>query len=377
MNPLKHYHSVQTLPTDIEAKLDKMTSDGLFYREERYTLNIDPAVPDGFYPDGKPTVEMPGFLYPCYAPNYLGIPFPSTLAAVPEGYSRTASVAALEWLEKTLTDPIVNLKHFDAEMFTAVVDGKDFKFSFPNTLIQYIDGDPQYNIACRKRYAAAIAVADVADNNQDWEDGTIPYYMECQARFLLWCWDRTCGGQDACPTDCFIVRITGNTPGDVTVRVVHGDHQKDNAVIRRVCKRMAGKDPAGIAVTIRDQGTWYERKEQEREDAYVIDDPDIYQLVRSYMETKTSRKTLEAKAKSIKEQMDGIALHLSRQIHDGDRFGLVKDLGGMREYTVSHTPKRIEAAKVTPPLIRQYFPEHAGFIKIHEVARGSVSIEAE
>lgn len=377
MNPLKHYHSVQTLPAGIENKLNKLTDNGLFYKEERHTLTIDPTIPDGFYPDSKPTLEMPNFLYPCFAPYYLRVPFPSSLINVPEGYSRTASIAALEWLEKTLTNARMNLKHFDAEMFTALVDGQEFKFSFPNTVINYLDGDPQQGTAFQERYATAIAIADVSDNNADWDDGTIPYYVECQARFLLWCWDYTGGDLDTCPTECFIVRITGNTPGDTTVRVVHSDPQKDSTVVKRICKRMAGNDPAAVMATVREQGTWFERKEKEREDAYVIDDPDTYNLVRSYMEAKTSRKTLEAESKKIKAQMDTIALRLSRFIQDGHRFGLAKDTVGMREYTVSHTQKRTEAPNVNPPLIRQYFPEHADLIRVYEVPRGSVSIEAE
>lgn len=375
MNPLKHYHSVQTLPAAIDDKLNTLTANGLFFHAE--TKTAAPNVPDGFYSDGKPTVEMPGFLYPCFTPYYLGIPYPSTLAAVPEGYSRTASIAALKWLEKILTNPIINLKHFDAEMFTATIDGTDFRFSFPNTVIRYLDGDPQNGSSFRDRYAAVITIADVADNNADWDDGTIPFYVECQARFLLWCWDQTCGDQDSCPTDCYVVRITGNTPGDTTVRVVHADPQKDSTLVRRVCKRMTGKNPADVKATIRDQGAWYERKAQEREDAYVIDDPDFYHLVRSYMETKTYRKELEAESKKIKAEMDNIALSLSCQIQSGTRFGLAKDTVGMREYTVSHTNRRTELPKVNPPLIRQYFPEHAEFIQVFEKVRGSVSIEAE
>lgn len=378
MNPLKHYHNI-SIPVGLEAKLDKLTDIGLL-RSANTPLNPNAStssIPDGFYPDGKPVSENPDFLFPCYAPFYLGTPYPSTLASVPDGYSRTAAIAALEWLEKTLENPLINRKHFDAEVLTATIDGNTYQVAFPNTIVRFVDGDPNYAVAYRERYAAVVTIADVSDNNQDWEDGTIPFYAESQARFLLWSWDMKYGDMDECPTDCFVVRITGNTPGDITVRVVHADPQKDSTVVKRICKRMAGKSPAEISGNIRNQGTWFERKEQERQDAYVIQDEEFYELVRSYMEVRTLRKTLESESKKLKEQMDAIAIRLASMTGTDRMSGQVQDTANGRSYKVGHMAKRVQSVTVSPDLIRQYYPEHASCIHINEVPRGRITIEAE
>lgn len=376
MHPFKYYHNVTSLPADIDAKLDTLSLHGLFTCDE-LPVTAGDKVPDEFHPDGRPVTEQPDVLYPCNAPFYLGTPYPSSLMQVPEGYSRTASVAALEWLEKTLEGAEINKGHFNGERLTATIDGTEFHFAFPNTVVDYIEGDLASGINYQYKYASVITVADVSDNNEDWDSGSLPYYMESQARLLLWCWNFKYGHLEDCPTDCFVVRITGNTPGDITVRTVHADTQKDNAIVKRICKRMAGKQANTVPKSIRDQGTWFDRKAQEREDAYVIEDEDFYELVRSYMECRTQRKNLEAKHKQIKEEMEAIAIRLAAQIPANAKAGEVEAPAIHSKFMVFHTPKRTQGVTISPDIIRQYYPEYSDCIRTTEYARGRVTIEAE
>lgn len=386
MNPFTYYHGI-TFPDSLAKKIEKLTTDGYLTFASR-TMNHNGYHADRFHADGTPAVFDPNSIFPCYTAHYLGVPIPESLLSVPEGYCTHASVAAYKWLQKITMSGKANLSHFDGESFNAQVNGMDAHFTFPTTVLRCLQANPTATGTTptyREKQYAVIPFPDVSDNNEDWHNGSIPYYAEVQAHLLLWCWwysTDVLKRHTECPVDCYIVRITGNTPDDITVRVVHSDPPKQEALVSRIVKRIKDKtNPAEDNMRIRKQGTWLERKQTEEANAYHVDDPNTYKLVRDYMAAKTTRMTLKAQSDALKEQMDALAVKLACLTAADSRAGTVVDVTptgmGKVMYKVTHTPKMFRPSHTVPAdLVQQFFPEYSDCITVIEKPRGSVTIEA-
>ena len=387
MNPFNYYHGI-TFPDSIQKKISNLTDQGHFPALSPVLQLNRSFLADRFNADGTPTVFDPKTIYPCYTAQYLGTPIPESLLEVPQGYSSHASVAAYKWLQKITMGGRVDLTHFDGECFDATIEGENVHFTFPTTQFHMFHHNPAAAGPTPTHYSKSYAVIpwpDVSDNNDDWKDGTIPAYAEQQAHLLLWCWWYTYDvlkHRTSCPVDCFIVRITGNTPGDITVRTVHSDPQKQAAIAARVVKRIKGKaNPAEDNMRVRKQGTWLERKQAEDEDAYRVEDPNVYALVRDYMEARTRRKTLEAQSDDLKNQMDALAIKLAELTPSDTDIGTVVDVTptgmGKVMYQVKHTRKALRPSDtVSADLVMQFFPEYSGCVTTTVKQRGSVTVEA-
>lgn len=381
MNALMYYHcdTIQ-FPETVKLKMKKLESGDtaeLFPHIEYYKRMCGYEL-DCFYADGKPVVFNNSLIYPCYAPYYLGIPVPSSMENVPSRFSRCASLAAMQWLEKLFDDGIIEKKHFDGGVFVKEINGTPFQFCFPATTLHYTSSALTGNQGKR---AAVITIADVSENNEIWEKGTIPYFAEVQARLLQWCWDNGNMPMETRPTDCFIVRITGNTPGDITVRTVRHDPAKNEALVQRLCQKIQGKaNPAAENRVVIKQASWQERKQNEYDNAYTIDDESTYKLVKKYMETRTLRKTLEKQSKQIKDEMDSIAVQMAAETGQGTLYsasGTVTDSSQKFRYVVMHTKKQQRAPTVSAGLVQQFYPEYTKFIRTDEIERGYIAIEAD
>lgn len=342
---------------------------------------------DAFTADGKPVVYNADTIYPVYAPRYLQQMLPSSLLDVDPTYRKTASVAAIQWLEKLLYLPETNTHHFDGESFETEVNGVSYSFFFPLSTITYSQhvSDPSIptSLTYRRCTAAILPFPDSRDNDDDWQGSVIPSYAESQARLLLWCWRQSCeefARRAEYPEICYIVRITGNTPGDVTIRTIHSDPAKENALVLRVCKAISKAKATGTDLAAaplrKEQGTWFERKTATVASAYQVNEQDLYNLVADYMTLVTIQKTKEAEAKQIKEQEECIAIRLAALTSPAASKGAVADPNNKLTYTVTHTRKNAKQATVSASLVRQFFPEHIDCITVNEIPRGKITIEA-
>lgn len=379
-----HYLYGITLPRKISKKLD----NNFLYRTTTKEMLENWYCKDAFQSDGQPVQYNPDTLYPIYAPRYLRQMIPSTLLEVAPLFKHTAAIAAIQWLSKLLYLSDVDIHHFDGETFTGNVDGESFNFCFPlttisysaNTLVPTAAANPQL----LRQTAAIIPFPDSRENDSDWQGSVIPSYAESQARFLLWCWRQSCeelGRRTEAPQHCFIVRITGNTPSDVMIRTVLSDPQKEDMLMKRLCKSVARAKTAGTDLaatpTVREQATWYEQKQQNEEEAYKTDSKDLYDLITDYMTLVTIRKTKKAEAKRIKEQEECIAISLAALTSKDARTGTVDDPLAKLTYTVSHSQKNYRCATISAALVREFFPEHIDCIVTNEYPRGRITIEAD
>jgi len=181
-----------------------------------------------------------------------------------------------------------------------------------------------------------------------------------------------------------LVCITGNTAGetqassDVKVRIVKSNPAKEDALAARIFKAWkkasaAGEDPRSN-VKCREQATWYQQKEQERELAFRIEDENFHDTVAQYMEIRSARKTLEAEEKAIKEEMDALAVALAAMTSQDALKGTLTE--GGYTYTVRHMPKRYKQSTVTADLVAQFSPEFLDCIKESYTTKGKITIEA-
>lgn len=371
-----------TFGADFSDKLSKKLNKAMLFPEVHPYQQKKWHLQDCFHPNSTPVERDPDVIYPVYAPYYLQQLIPSSFLEIMPGYSRTAALAAIQWLQKTLPACTVDLHHFHGECFTADVDGKDYRFCFPRLAVSYM---PTINgTATRTRLAAVLPFPDTRDNDSYWDKRTIPSFAESQARTLLWCWryvEETLGRHTEVPVDCYIVRITGNTPGDVTIRTVHTDVAKEDILISRLCKsfdreRKQGLDPVN-APKIRHQDPWYVSKEQEEADANYIEDPAFYNQVQKYMMLLSHKKTCEAKSQEIKAEMDAIAVKLASMTSVNAAKGIVEDPAAkFYGYSVIHNRTNRKPASIGVGLVRQFFPEYLDCVVTNEKARGRITIDA-
>lgn len=363
---------------------DKLNQSMLFPKVENM-MQEDWYLADSFYADGHPVEKTPGVIYPAFAPYYLQQKIPSSYLELSRSYCRTAAISTVRWLEKMLPAAKANISHFDGEIFDAHVNGSERTFCFPRLTISYFSNPnaTAYNLI--KKTAAVLPFPDTRENDDDWEGATVPSYVESQARLLLWCWHQAedLGRHTEVPDTCFIVRITGNTPSDVSVRTIRSDTAKENALVTRMCRNMERAEKQGIELSatpnIREQLKWYEAKEQNVENAYHVENEDFYNLVKQHMMLVSHRKTCEADSKRIAQQMEAIAVELASFTSVDSQRGTVigKDIYGQdKVYTVTHKRRNTQQASISASLIRQFFPEHLDCIVTNETRRGRVKIDA-
>ena len=363
---------------------DKINQSHLFPDVTNEKLE-DWYLADSFYADGHPTEKMPDVIYPAFAPYYLQQYIPSTYLELSRSYCRTAAVSAVRWLEKILPAAMADLTHFNGEVFEEYVGTEKNTFIFPNLTISYFPNPTATVYDLIKKTAAVLPFPDTRENDDDWEGATVPSYVESQARLLLWCWKKTeeLGRHEEIPTTCYVVRITGNTPGDVQVRTIHSDPVKENALVERMIRNIARAKKQGNDLSqqpcIREQLKWYEAKEQNIESAYHIENEEFYDLVRQHMLLVSHRKTCEAEAKAISQKMDSIAVSLAAYTSTDAKQGTVtgKDIYGWNKvYTVTHKRRNTQQPTISAALIRQFYPEHIDCITTSDIKRGRIKIEA-
>lgn len=380
MNHLSYVFG-SVLPDSIS---DKLNQSQLFPDMTDEKLE-DWYLADSFYADGHPTEKITDVIYPTYAPYYLQQNIPSTYLELSRSYCRTAAVSAVRWLEKILPAAKADLTHFDGEVFEEYVGAGKYTFSFPRLTISYFPNPNATVYNLTKKTAAVLPFPDTRENDEDWEGATVPSYVESQARLLLWCWKKTeeLGRHGKVPSTCYIVRITGNTPGDIQVRTIHSDTVKENALVDRMIRNIARAKKQGKDLSknpcVREQLKWYEAKKQNVESAYHVENEEFYDLIRQHMLLVSHRKTCEAEAKAIVQQMESIAVALAACTSTDAIQGSVtgKDIYGWNMvYTVTHKRRRTQPPTISAALIRQFYPEHIDCITTSEIPRGRVKIEA-
>lgn len=327
---------------------------------------------DAFTPDGYPVNAKPDTIYPALLYRTIGIPVSESLTEIEPEFRRTASVAALKWLEKVLHGSTSHWA-FNGLNFQYIIDGDPINFCFPTTSVMHtID-------ASHAEYCAVIPLPDTFLNDEDWECGMIPQYAEQQAQLLLWCHQQyALIHHGTLPADkAFLVRIKGNISADCTVRTVSYDPKKAMRILNKIHKAVVANKVNGTGLTDNlvtiPKRDWKDEKQRDLDAAYCIEDPAYYELLGKYMEARSTRKRLEAEAEEVKEQMQTLAIALASQTSVAGKRGELTD--GDTIYAVTHTPKRFTQPKISADLLRQLAPEHADAINVSSTPRGRITIE--
>lgn len=328
---------------------------------------------NSFNDAGIPVNRDPATIYPCYAAQYLGYALPSTRMALMPGYLETAAKAAMAWLTKLFPGALTPTEIY-GETITVNLNGKDYNFCFPHIEISYKKENGELETA------AVIPVPDSRENDADWEDGITPAYVHCVAMTQLWCYEQSAFQmrRDSYPEKAFVVRITGNTPGDLAVRTVMYDMALADKLMQRLSTMYsramsAGKDPVQYPNIIPQQ-EWWERRQEKQDDAYNFDNTELYALCSEYLCTKHQRKALEEKAEALGNQMDALAINLASMTETDADVGLIAAPNGY-VYEVHHTKKRTTGATVSAELVRQFYPQYADLvINTSVTSKGRVEI---
>lgn len=362
-----------TFGTALPACADKISH--LFptlpdYAQEDFYLK------NAFHPDMYPVAEEAGILYPCFANGYLRANVPSTYLDIMPEYRKTASLAAIDWLAKLLCATEVP-RHFDGQKLTAEVDGNTYTFCFPHMDITYIQRDLAGNPHAVN--AIVIPVPDVTDNNEDWDGTIVPSYILPMVKMTLWCCHESVRQNQRIiiPEKAFIVRICGNTPGDILIRSVCHDPDSEAQLVSRICrnysKTICTADPARNHLR-RDQLDWKEKKEAELEDAYYSDDPGLYHLLSEYMDVRSTRKEKESESQAIKAEMDAIAIQLASMTKTDSIKGEVIANGNV--YTVTHKKRRSGTTKISADLVKQFYPDLQKQVIVTNITpRGRIDVD--
>ncbi len=321
---------------------------------------------------GIPVSRDPATIYPCYAAHYLGA-IPSTRLALMPGYVETAAKAAMAWLRKMFPGAITPHEIY-GESITVNLGGRDYRFCYPHIEISYKNENGDMVTA------AVIAVPDIRDNDADWEGGIVPSYIHCCVMAQLWCNEQSAfiGRRATYPETAYVVRITGNTPGDLTIRTVKYDMAAADKLMVRLTAMYnramdAGKDPVQSPNVVSHQD-WRERLREKEEFAFTSEDAVLYDLCAEYVSTRFQRKELEAQVESIKEQMDSLAVQLASMTDADADVGKVAAMDGCI-YEVRHTKKRTTGATVNVDLLQQFYPQYADMaISTRTYPKGRVEI---
>lgn len=344
-----------TVPKEI---IDLLNDKSLF-RDVPDIFFSGTLVEDAFYADGTPKRNFDNLIFPVYAPVYSGTPIPSPLLEVSSMYRHTASEAALSWGLAMLNNgtPVDLPKQIDGEVVKTVVNGKELAFCVP-----YLSQDSS---------AIIIPFPDTRDNDPDWDDGVIPTYAEQQAYVSLWVYDQIAKVRPLNISFAYIVRITGNTPGDISVYKVFPDEQEEYALIQKIanCKNFP---QANIKQSLK----WYERKEEDLRNGLSVQDDNAYKIFSRYLQKKEQRKAIDAQVKEIQSQMDSISVLLASQIEPKIEVGTFYDKKCGIKYSVTHKAKRAASKEIPSGLVKQLYPELWNSVITRSISkRGKIHIE--
>lgn len=363
MNNLEYYFGAN-LPESLSAKMEAI---GMLRSENK----ADSFVKDAFYGDGSPKNPESNTVYPCYAPAYTGYFLPSTYLDVAQKYRHTASAAAVSWLCKTTGLRCDGLSHFNGFR----INLSDF-FCCPDGLALVT---PMLSVCSDEgKTYPVIPWPDSRENDEDWKNGTIPYYAQAVAFATMWAWR---AGTSSPAEKAFIVRITGNTPGDVAVRTVFSNIPQENLTMERIVRafcKSAGADMQPETVVKRlEQADWLTQKQEKDDMAFVIEnDADFHDLIQSYLATKSERMTMELKLKESANKMNALALELASHVESGKIRGRLSGTSG--NYTISHVPGKrpaITSRSINAAIIQQYFPQYSGLVQSSVSVKERISIE--
>lgn len=378
------YHAFDNAPLSLQLQ-EKLNKLGILkpVPETKICGSETDFIKDFFTPDGYPKmkeglklseVEFP-YIFPAMAPWYGGASVPEAIMEMDPLYRQTASSAALSWLKTVLGAAPGSVNDNSATSFNGVafrqnVQGVDHTFAFPDTRIM----DTPYGGP-----AAVILITDSYWNNDVWEkQGSVPLYARQQAMFQLWCWqqfaDLTWGDfYGEAPRVAFIVRICGNLAPDCTIRVVEYNEREANALVNRICKARNLEQQNGLywKRNIEVAKTWGEKVDE----AYVTDDPDLYELLVAFMKTRSDRKRLERELEDITNKQEAIAVQLASEIPANCWQGELSLTDGSKA-TVMHALKRTRSSgSVSPDLVRSFFPYLDEFIVASGQERNTVTID--
>lgn len=362
MDAIQFWHDL-SLPPAISNKLS--SSDAF----PNISMNMLDAgfCKNSFYPNGHPISTTRNWLYPCYAAQYIGYPIPYYYSAVSSQYSETAAIAAIKWLEKLGFSKCSDLSHISGMHFTKNYNGNVLNFAFPTMTIRNTN----------KELSALLPIPDTRENDKLWSNhGFVPYFIEVQARMLMWCWKQI--STKECPQKAYVVRITGNTPSDITVYTISAVPNDENSVAMQICSAASkafgqGKNPLDN-VRIKQQPNWYERKQMKLDCSIQSDDILLNQYATEYLKIQKERKELEAKIKQYDNFMDYLAIRLSEEIAGNAQYGMVTL--GDTTYTVEHRKKEQKnRLTLSADLVQQFCPEiYDEIVTTYKYRKGKISI---
>lgn len=361
------YNFGVSLPTNIEKKLE--FSDLL--RKPLPHADTAGFEKNAFHSDGYPVSADPYTVYPSLLHRIIGTPVPEYLMEMSEDYRRRASIAAIQWLEKVMGKNLSALS-FNGLSFQSIYENENIDFCFPDT-----------QILCLTESAiescAVLTFPDTHNNDEDWEYGAVPRYAEDQAQLMIWCSRQYAAiHPDYLPCNkAFLVRIKGNLSVDNTIRTVNYDPQQARRILQKIAKAHAVAISAGTPIAkapvIIPKCDWKAEKQLDLDNAYQLENPDLYDLLGRYMNARSIRKSLERQAKDIKDRMDSIAVAIASEISPSASQGEI-EVNDMI-YTVKHVPKRSYPTTISAELVRQFAPQYAEHIHVSSVPRGRITIE--
>lgn len=362
------------IPCSIQEKLD--TSRLFLFGELPEAMDTGFMEKDVFYPDGTPIHYRQDIVYPCYTGWYLKTPISSPHLAVTQGYSRSASVAAIMWMRALLPNVVSPMpKHFNGETITLTVDNENLTFCVPDTSVTV-----QHPGTDRTETFPIIPIADVMDNKDEWEDGSIPLHIEQQALLTLWLHQISyeLNHRSSSPQLAYVVRITGNTAGDIDIRTIKANPRKLNIMLARLSKafskaRTAGTDPLANLQMI-EKKNWLVARQDEQDGAYQLNDDDFRDTLSAYMCLRSDRKAKEAELERVSEEAEAVAIELASYLSIDAASGYI--VKGDRQYTVNHVRRADKnVPTISASLVNQFYPELNDVIHTSITPRGKVVID--
>lgn len=327
--------------------------------------NMEGYLRDAFYADGTPKKRNENTVYPLYAAWYLGTPIPEAFMSIESSYSIKAAQAAISWAMALHGLPYTGGEMQNGLSFDCSFCNHNFTVNFPVSECHLPDN------------SIIIPIADTFRNDDGWGQSAVPPYVEQYARFLLWC--HTCYANEnpdtlEVPQKALVVRIIGNLSADVSICTIYADEHKDAKMAERVFRAFTKAQENGMnpleMVSVQKEIPWQERRETELKEAYQTDDPELYQLIQSYMMARSKRKEMEAADKRLKAEADAIAIALAAQTEaDADR-GKLADNGEC--YVVRHTHARVSNPAISSNLVYQFAPQYAA--DVCDTTEGKVSV---
>lgn len=378
----KQYHLDAEFPNNLAAKLDVAFPSRTFL----WDINLAPITAfrkKAFLPNGQPNqagASLGDHNAQYAVPMCLGTAMPLALLNLDPGFAAAAAEAGFSWLEKVQGN-------LPAQKIDVESPGLPLRINYAGTASilyfpSYDNGRYNDRISPNIR-AAVIVIPDSPENDDDWKYGNTPAYAMQMAQFRLWCW-RQYAMQENLNHSCqchsvILVRITGNLSQDITIRTITADSARDDALALRVIKALEQKKAwldngyftAVYPTNIRSK-TKKEQFQEMLEDAFVLEDPDVFALVQQYMAARSSRKALERKLKEIHATRDALAVRLAGEVDCADQGTLTCANG---TYAVKHKPKR-ESVKSVPSVDVVMQTVGPKYINLIRKEGSNVSIEA-